>query len=250
MRRYFSAAVSIIASLSLGAFSLSASEVTPFGGAGQVQRSASSGDPPMPVYKAPKDRVPRARMDGGLRGGKESEPFLHVFAPDHVGVTINKAPCLYWHVSQKTSFPVEFTLENNRVTRPVVETPIPPPARAGVQKVCLENHHVTLVPGVQYRWHISLIVDPETRSKDIHAMGTIERMDFNECSTLGLPCSWACDKDAVYRYAEAGFWYDAIECVSDLIEASPEDRTLQNMRDALLGQSGLSFPVFYDRGGF
>jgi hypothetical protein len=194
-------------------------------------------DTPIPLYKAPKDKLPHARVDGGARGGKDGEPVLVVLAPaDHIGVTTKKAPCLFWYVSPTTAFPVEFVLEDNRLARPLLEAQLRHPVQPGIQKVCLEDYSLTLEPGVQYRWHISLIVDAESRSKDIHAMGMIERMGFVECSALGLPCTWSCDKKAVYQYAEAGLWYDALECISELIDASPEDRSLSMIRDGLLGQ--------------
>jgi hypothetical protein len=176
-----------------------------------------------------------------------------VLAPaDHVGVTTKKAPCLYWYLSSPTSFPVEFILEDNRVARPLLEAQISQPKQPGVQKVCLEEYGATLEPAVQYRWHISLIVDTESRSKDIHAMGMIERIGFVECSALGLSCSWSCDKKAVYQYAEDGLWYDAVECVSELCDTNPDDLTLKRMRDALLGQGLLELRDPFDptvRGG-
>ncbi len=203
----------------------------------QAVAVAAVSDPSIPLYKAPKDKLPHARVDAGARGGKDGEPVLVVLAPaDHIGVTTKKAPCLFWYLSPTTAFPVEFVLEDNRLARPLLEAQLHRPTQPGIQKVCLEDYSLTLEPGVQYRWHISLIVDADSRSKDIHAMGMIERMGFVECSALGLPCTWSCDKKAAYQYAEAGLWYDALECISELIDASPDDRSLRMIRDGLLRQ--------------
>jgi hypothetical protein len=90
---------------------------------------------------------------------------------------------------------------------------------------------------VQYRWFVSLVVDGEKPSEDIVTGGMIERVDFNEGSALGLPL--VCDKAAVSRYAEAGLWYDAISCISELVESNPDDVLLRKHRTYLLKQIDL-----------
>jgi hypothetical protein len=45
---------------------------------------------------------------------------------------------------------------------------------------------------------------------------------------------------AVYIYAEAGLWYDAISTISELIATEPGETVFQKQRAALLRQVGLS----------
>ncbi|HEX2719391.1 MAG TPA: DUF928 domain-containing protein, partial [Candidatus Deferrimicrobium sp.] len=45
---------------------------------------------------------------------------------------------------------------------------------------------------------------------------------------------------APFIYAEEGFWYDALESISRMIEASPKDADLRQQRASLLEQVGLS----------
>jgi len=212
----------------------------------QVQSSPTPIEPTMPIYKPPKGTTLRGRVDGGFRGGEEGEPVLKVLAPaDHVGETVKKSPALYWYLSQTTSFPIIFTLEDTRHYKPVLRVTLKPPTRPGVQMVRLADYEKTLEEEVQYRWHIAVVVDPESRSKDIHAMGVIERISYTEALFLGRSCRDP--RDAVCLYADAGLWYDAIMVISDLITANPRDRVLRLQRAALLDQVGLTDVAEYDR---
>lgn len=203
-------------------------------------------EPTMPVYKPRARRPTRGRVDGGFRGGQEGEPVVKVLAPaDHVGETVKKWPALFWFLSSPTPYPIVFTLEDTNQYKPIVERTLPPPARAGIQMIRLADFEQVLEEQVQYRWHISVVVDPESRSKDIHAMGVIERRPF----TLDLFLNTSCKdpRDAICLYAEAGLWYDAIAVISDLISASPKDRVLRLQRATLLEQIGLLEVAEFDR---
>jgi hypothetical protein len=212
----------------------------------QVQGSPTPIEPTTPVYKPRKGTALRGRVDGGFRGGKEGEPVLKVLAPaDHVGETVKKAPALYWYLSQTTTHPIVFTLEDTRHFKPVIQVTLKEPTRPGVQMIRLGDYDKTLEEGVQYRWHIAVVVDPDSRSKDIHAMGVIERIAYTEALFLGRACKDP--RDAVCLYADAGLWYDAIMVISDLISANPRDRVLRMQRAALLDQVGLTDVAEYDR---
>lgn len=200
----------------------------------------------MPVYRPRARSFTRGRVDGGFRGGEEGEPILKVLAPaDHVGETVKRRPALYWYLSSPTSYPVVFTLEDTTQYKPLLERSLPAPTRPGIQVIRLSDFEPVLAESIQYRWHVSLVVDPEARSKDIHAMGVIERRSFTEDLFLNTSCKDP--RDAICLYADAGLWYDAIAVISDLIAAHPKDRILRLQRATLLDQIGLSEVAEFDR---
>jgi hypothetical protein len=112
--------------------------------------------------------------------------------------------------------------------------------------VGLADYNKTLDEEVQYWWHIAVIVDPESRSKDIHSAGAIERIPYLDALVEGRT---ACKDplDVFCLYVESGLWYDAIQVISDLITAHPKDRVLRLMRASLLDQVGLNDVADYDR---
>jgi hypothetical protein len=190
-----------------------------------------------PAYKAPQHLTPRARVGGGLRGSGGDDPAVAALVPDHVGMTVKQHPELNWFLSKHTSLPMQFTLIDEHSIQALVERPITAPERAGVQAIKLSDMNIALQPNVQYRWYVSLITDADSPSRNIVTGGMIERCEFSEC--LVLDATTTCSPEAVVFSAANGFWYDAMGCVSDLIETNPEDIGLRRQRAALLKQVGL-----------
>ena len=200
-------------------------------------------DLPMPVYKPRKQDSPRARIGGQTRGAETDTPVLIALVPDHVGFTIKNDPSLCWYISQQTSKPVMFTVVDSRGIRPILERSLPTPVRAGIHCVRLRDYGVDLKEQEPYRWFVTLILNPNIPSQDIVAGGTIERIPFDEACTLGMPCSWgACEREAIYRYADSGLWYDAVSCLVELIEHDQDKDTFHKILDHLLKQSGVYLP--------
>lgn len=209
--------------------------------AAQLRESATAPDRPLPAYKPRKESVPRARIGGAARG-EPGDPALVALVPDHVGLTLKSDPALCWFLSQPATQPLTLTILDSRAIKPILETTLPSPTRPGLQCVHLRDHGITLKEREQYRWFVTLVLDPDKPSRDIVSGGMIERIPFSEGCALGLPCSWTCELDAVYQYAENGLWYDAIACLHELIEAAPDDPLLLRVLDHLLKQSDIHLP--------
>jgi Domain of Unknown Function (DUF928) len=193
-----------------------------------------------PVYKPPLRGAPRGRIGGGTRGIGLDSLVVSVLAPDHSGLTTREQPSLYWVISSPTALAVELTLTDPRTTQPVLETRLPGPTRAGLQRIRLDEYGVRLEPGVAYRWYVAVIPDAGRRSKDILAGGIIERVE--PTADLQDRLARARPEELPSVYAEAGFWYDALAVSSDLIERSPGEGPLRQQRTALLSQVGLPDP--------
>ncbi len=193
----------------------------------------------LPVYKRPQRATRGGRDQGGSRGGVEDLPVVLVLAPsDHAGWTTHAQPILYWYLSKVTTFPLNFVLRDTRSKKPkpLLEVPLNSPSKAGVQKIRLGEYNVKLDAGVPYRWFITLVRDPEAPSRNIVAEGWVERVEFTEALTIIFPA--AGEKDPI-DLAKAGLWYDAVEAISESIEADPQNNTLRIQRAALLNQVGL-----------
>jgi hypothetical protein len=210
----------------------------------QATTTTPSADQAGIVYKPPRRGMPGGRVGGGTRSLVESGPVVRVLAPDHVGLTIQEAPSLYWYVSKPVSGTVQFTLIENESLHPILEARLNTPIEAGIQRIRLSEYGVQLATGIPYRWFVSLVVDSDKRSKDIMAGGLIERMSYVEALSINLGTPSISD---ALRYAEAGLWYDAIAVLSERIEAAPSDPLYRKQRAALLEQVGLTEVAAYDR---
>ena len=162
-----------------------------------------------------------------------NEIELLPIAPDHVGLTVQKSPVLYFYISQATSLPIRFTLFDNRKVPPLVDVRLRSPTRPGYWAIRLEDYGVVLEEEVQYRWY----VQPDLLGKEYFLGGVIERIGW---LTVGYIYDGpSCDKDAVRFLMKAGIWYDGFACLNELIEANPEDRSLRVFRRELLKQIGV-----------
>ncbi|NOS82353.1 MAG: DUF928 domain-containing protein [Nitrospira sp.] len=177
------------------------------------------------------------RVGGGTRGTNKSVPILSVLAPGHTGLTVREQPDLYWFASDVVTNPVELTLTLEKGDTPLLEKRLPVPMKAGIQKVSLSDYGVKLVPGERYNWSIALVLDPKRRSKDIIAVGSIERVEragMNPTTLAAAPTS-----DSFYQFASDGLWYDAMMAISEMIEKAPADLALRKHRADLLDQVDL-----------
>jgi hypothetical protein len=209
-----------------------------------VVQSGPTDNAPLPLYQPPRKLTPRARVGGGLRGTDGNDPVLVALVPDHVGLTVKKTPVLNWFLSKPTIYPLKFTLINVGSVTPLHEGPIPTPAHAGIQSINLKDWGLVLEADVQYRWFISAVRNPDSPSQDIVAGGMIERCEFNDC--LVFRPILTCEQQSVLGNAAHGFWYDAMACLCELIDANPSDQTLRRQRAALLNQIGLSAVAEWD----
>jgi len=176
------------------------------------------------------------RVGGGTRGTNKSIPILSVLAPGHTGQTVREQPDLYWFASDVVTNPVELTLTLEKGDAPLLEKRLQAPTKAGIQRVRLADYGVKLVPGERYIWSIALVFDPKRRSKDIIAMGAIERV---ERADMNPALTTAPTTDAFYRFAADGLWYDAVMVISEMIETAPADLVLRKHRVDLLDQVDL-----------
>jgi Domain of Unknown Function (DUF928) len=200
----------------------------------QSQRSAAAAN--IPVYVPPPRSAPGGRVGGSTRG-TGMMPILSALAPDHTGLTTQEQPSLFWYLAGATTYPVELTIIDDQTIQPLLERRLSGPIQPGVQRVRLADYGVRFSPGVPYRWSVALVVDPDSRSRDNIAGGTIERIALPKA--LRAKLDGAGKTNAPSIYAEAGLWYDALTAISDLINAAPHDPALQQQRASLLEQVGL-----------
>lgn len=213
----------------------------------EQQTPAASGSPEeeLPVYVPPKKFTPRARVGGQFRGTEGNEPVVQPLVPDHVGFTANKSPVLNWFISKPTTHEVRFTLIDNQSVRPLYEAAIATPRQPGIYSIKMKDLGLSLDPGVQYRWYVSVIRDVNSPSKDIVGGGVIERCELDDCLVV-MDVKLGCSVQTVIENAKAGFWYDAMGCLCTLIDTSPTDFSLRRIRAKLLNQVGLNGVAEWD----
>jgi len=201
-------------------------------GAGTRQSPAD-----LPTYRPPQRGAPAARVGGGTRGTGDASAYIAVITPPHMAYTANAQPTLFWYLSTAVTTRFEFALISDVDVQPMIDSTMSESLPPGIHRLSLSDFGVTLEPGKSYQWSIALVLDPDQRSSDILSSG---RVRYEEISTeLAERLQQSTPEQAVYIYAERGYWYDAIATLSELIGRNPEDASLVRQRIALLQQADL-----------
>ena len=177
-------------------------------------------------YKPPaaSGNIP-TRVSGGARG-EAVDAVLIALVPNHVALTTQAQPSLFWFQSKPAKAKFEVTVVEPKKPKPLL-------------------YKVELQPDVAYEWSVAIVPDAENRSRDVIAKGIIKRI--NPPGDLASSVAQVGDLERAAAYAQAGIWYDAFESVSNAIEVHPDDASLRAQRASLLQQVGLSEAAALDK---
>jgi hypothetical protein len=196
-------------------------------------------------YQPPMRGAPTRRVGAGTRGicgavpGLEKDFSLFPLVPEHTALSAKSQPILYWAVSHPFSgkFVLTITPEGQYsydYPDAILETSLVMAVDAGLQWLDLADYSIELQPNQSYEWTISLICDPKNRSLDLHASGTVLYQPPD--AQLQQSLLKQADKEHPFIYARNGFWYDALQSLSEQVQSQP---SLKPVRAALLNQVGL-----------
>jgi hypothetical protein len=194
------------------------------------------------LFQAPDDDgggVLPNRVGGGSRGTTGDVPTVEVLVPEHVALTTEARPLLYWYQSKPSTVAFEVSVTEPKNPKPLMLLQTSKATSAGVHSFRVTKD---LKPSVTYRWSVALVVDPQNRSSDIVANGVIKRIA--PAPDLAAKLGQAADPDKPALYAQSGIWYDALESLSIQIKKSPNDDSLKQERADLLKQVGLENVAF------
>lgn len=189
-------------------------------------------------YKPPVGRnMPTNREGGGTRGKGDNEQYLAALVPNHVALTTMTQPSLFWYMSKPATTHIEVTINNNNSLEPIAEASLNNQDK-GIQRFNLSDYNISLSPGIEYQWFITIVPDPEQRSNDISATGMIRYVKPSKILTEKLAVASGIERSVIY--AEEGIWYDALLSITELIDTDPDNKSLRNERMSLLKQIGLN----------
>lgn len=198
------------------------------------------------LYKPPAGagNIP-TRVSGGARGENGLNTVLLPLVPDHVALTTQAQPSLFWFQSKPAKAKFELTVVEPKNPKPLLSLASPDADKAGIHRIKLARYKVELKPDITYEWSVAIVPDAENRSKDVVAKGVIKRVEAP--ADLATRVEKADNLERASAYAQAGIWYDALDAISNAIEANPKDASLKEQRASLLKQVGLSEAAALDK---
>ena len=197
------------------------------------------------TYKPPFRGAPSRRTGAGTRGicgsipGLETNFSLFPLVPSNTALSSTDQPVLYWAVSHPFAGKFVLTITPQAEYEfdypdSILEISLVMTVDAGVQQLNLDEFSIKLQPHQVYHWTISLVCDPQNRSLDLHAGGTMQYQPVSAQLKQALLTHHP--KEHPILYAKYGFWYDALHSLSEQVRTEPD---LKPVRTALLDQVGL-----------
>ncbi len=194
---------------------------------------AALDDMPLPDYASPQGTSSAAwmRQFGPVRSGTSATRIETRAPSDHTGLTLAASPRLWWWIADTTDLPLQLTVVDEEAIEPLLRLTLRGPHAAGLHSLDLAAHDVVLKPGIDYRWFVSLQVDPNRPSRNPVSAGGLRVVDGGDERRSAVREATASARG--HRLAELGIWYDAFDFFASLAEANPDAERVAAYRDRL-----------------
>ncbi len=200
-------------------------------GVGAQERPATQAGENL-VFVVPADAPDSMKIFSQSRG-VEGDLVLLALSPDEA-VTTQRQPTLFWYLSTPTTDKIRFTLTKAGQIEPVLELELPGD-KAGIAKVSLAEHKVTLEPGASYKWGLGVKGKP--KGPGVQVLVRCEEANAGLVAALQRRSN---SYERAKVYFRESCWCDGFAVLSDDIDAHPGDRKLREQRARLLEQVRLS----------
>jgi hypothetical protein len=212
---------------------LVAPRTAPNSGSGDSLVAALSEMPP-PSYVSPAtpQNAGWNRTFGAVRSGKLGTRVEAVAPGNHTGLSFSASPRLWWRLDGPTEYAIQLTIVDDNAIDPVLRIEIPGPHPAGLNAIDLSQKHLALETGVDYRWFVALVVDPERPSRNPVSEGSIRVVEDSDARRGSVASADSASRG--HSLAEQGIWYDAYDFFSTMADEHPEAPAISRHRDSLL----------------
>ena len=182
--------------------------------------------------------LPTHRRDGGSRGIRKHN-LVALIPKKTLGVNASDSPKLFFYVpkinNQKT---LEFVLRNQQdeliyeaflTTKGegIISIDIPLQVQADLVK-----------NDANYHWYLSIIHDPEQRSRDVVVEGWMRQSQIDTIERQKLAQVNSVERAEMYH--QKGFWYDALSVLANNYQSEAERPLIRAKWSELLTSVGLS----------
>lgn len=186
-----------------------------------------------PSLGTPARRVPAASR--GIGCIAKNQRLTALIPKSNLALTTVANPTLYFFIPQNSASSTELVVQNEN-EQIVYQQKYNSSSKAGIIGVQLPPDSLTV--NKKYKWHFSIICNPQDRASDKIVHGTILRF---ENPSLIKQLASASPYERVLIYAEAGIWHDAVDTLARLRYSRPRDVNLKADWEALLTAPGVEF---------
>src|SRR5690349_9875409 len=101
-----------------------------------------------------------ARVSGGARGAG-ADTVLVALVPNHLALTTQAQPSLFWFQSKPAKAKFELTVVEPKNPAPLLTLTSPDADKSGIHRIKLARYKVELKPDIAYEWSVAIVPDAE-----------------------------------------------------------------------------------------
>lgn len=155
----------------------------------------------------------------------ENEPDLTAIVPvSNIGLTTATRPTLYWYLPSNNYQEIQFSLyqtKQDNTEALIYDTQLPLAGRPRLDSLTLDGKVAPLIEGVDYRWVVSLICNPNDPdpSQVRYVEGWVRRVTASPELSQSLKAATPMEQFDIL--AQNGLWYDALTTLVTLQQKQP-----------------------------
>ncbi|MEM9946066.1 MAG: DUF928 domain-containing protein [Cyanobacteria bacterium P01_D01_bin.36] len=182
--------------------------------------------------------LPGRRISGGSRSpdtacvSTRDEPVIALMPKNNIGSTLSAHPSFWFSlpaVNQNRT--LEFGLFDQSGEL-VYQKSLSVPNEVGVTQLSLPETATPLQVNDDYRWYLSVVCNPESRSEDLVVTGWVRRVEAD--STLRSQLSLSTPQEQLALYKTSELWYDALTTLSEMRRQNPDAPELEEQWNDLM----------------
>lgn len=192
-----------------------------------------------------REGLPTYRRGGGSRGSclANRSQLVALIPENAVGKTTATLPKLFFYIPQvnrSQAVALEFVLRD-RQDKLVYQSFFTTDGKSGIVSVDLPESGESneLKTNEQYHWYLSMICDPQNRSRDVVVEGWIQRVELDPAIEQKLARSNPLERASIYR--KHGLWYDALSTLAEQKQAVDPQFPVTAKWTELLESVGLGY---------
>jgi len=165
-------------------------------------------------FDPPGDDKPKDTRVGGSRDGARcnhnEQPIQALMPQGNFGLTLKEQPAIYFYLPQTPATQVVLAIQDEAGTE-YNKAFLPIETNNNIASFSLPKDKMTLKPGKNYQWKISVICGEHLKPGDPTFSGWVQRV---EPTNTQKQLAANTNNEKIRTLAEQGYWYDMLDAIS------------------------------------
>ena len=165
-------------------------------------------------FEPPGDDKPNDTRVGGSRDGQscgiQEQPIRALMPQGNFGLTFKEQPAIYFYLPQTSATQVVLAVQDEAGTE-YDRAFLPIETNNNIASFALPKSKMTLKPGKNYQWKISIVCGEDLKPGDPTFTGWVQRVEpTSNQKQLAANTNY----EQIRSLGEQGYWYDMLDAIS------------------------------------